>query len=179
MKTSAAAARYAKSLLSLALEQGSLEKVKDDMAIVAKACHESHDLQVVLNSPVIKSDKKGAILQEIFGSQITDLSKKFIELLTNKSREALIPQIADEFVVLYNSHKGVITAIVTSANGLDENLRKKVMETIKNSVKSEVALIENVDNKLIGGFILSIGDKQIDASVARSLKNLKQEFSAN
>ena len=179
MKTATAAKRYAKSLLYIAIEKGVLENIKTDMAIVANACLNAKDLRIMLNNPILKSDKKGNILKVIFESRLSELSNKFIALITKKKREALLPQIANEFAVLYNDYRNVITAIVTSAHSLDDILRKKVMEIIGNSVKSEVELFEYVNKKLIGGFIISIGNTQVDASVARSLKNLKKEFLAN
>ena len=75
--------------------------------------------------------------------------------------------------------KGIRTAEIISAVGLDDKLRKQVYETVKNSTKSEVELIEKVDKKLIGGFILRLGDKQYDASIVSSLRKLAQSFSAN
>jgi F-type H+-transporting ATPase subunit delta len=68
---------------------------------------------------------------------------------------------------------------VTTAAGLDDQLRKQVYQLVKDSMKSEVELVEKVDDKLIGGFVLRIGDKQYDASVAAALRKLTREFSVN
>jgi F-type H+-transporting ATPase subunit delta len=75
--------------------------------------------------------------------------------------------------------KGIQTAEITSAAGLDESLRKKVYDLIRNSTKSEVELIEKIDNRLIGGFILRMDDKQFDASISSELRKLTQAFSSN
>lgn len=177
MKGTKAAIRYAKSLLDLALEQGKLDVVKKDVSFIAQACETSHELVVMLNSPIIKSDKKVSILKEVLGSDVSELTFKFIELTTLKRRESLIPAITEEYMKLYNIQRGMETVIVTSAVGLDDSLRKKVYEMLKNSVKSEIELVEKTDKSLIGGFTVRIGDKQVDSSVVRALKNLKKTYS--
>ena len=80
---------------------------------------------------------------------------------------------------MYKKLKGVETAVITSAVSLDDNLRKQVQKALAENVKAEVELVEKVDSKLIGGFILRIGDRQFDSSVASELRKLTREFSAN
>ena len=174
-----AASRYAKSLIDLALEQGTLEKCYIDMNLVWNTCQSSPELKLMLNSPIIKGDKKSAILKKIFGEKLSPLSTAFIEIIIKKKREFFLNEIAHEFIIQYKEHKKILTAIVISAVGLDEVLRKKVLDIVKNSTKSEVVLVEKVNKDLIGGFVLKIGDKQVDASILRQIKNLKRSFSEN
>ena len=174
-----AAPRYAKSLLDLALEQGVLERAFKDMTLIGKTCQSSEDIVLMLKSPIIKGDKKLAILNEVFGNELSSISKTFIEIIIRKKREFYLADIAQEFINQYKQHKKILTAVITSANGLDDTLRKKVLEIVKNSVKSEVELVEKVNKDLIGGFVLKVGDNQIDASILRQIKNLRRSFSEN
>jgi F-type H+-transporting ATPase subunit delta len=176
MKETRAANRYAAALLDLALEKNSLDKVKQDMDLIKKTCSQNHDLVLLLNSPIVKSDKKIKILTEIFKGKISDLSLSFITLVANKRREGILPQVCDEFIGLYNTYKGIQLVEVTSVDGLDDNLRKKVYELVKGNSKSEIELVEKTDKDLIGGFILRIGDKQIDSSIVRSIKKMKNNL---
>ena len=75
--------------------------------------------------------------------------------------------------------KQILTAVITSANGIDADIRKKVMELVKGVSSSEVVLEEKINKDLIGGFIIRVGDKQVDASIARKLSNLKRGFGEN
>ena len=179
MKGTRAAVRYAKALKELALEQGVLEKVRDDMKLISSVCQNNHDFAVVLDSPIIKTDKKQAILKEIFTGKICKLTELFMNILATKRRESYIEAIAIEFVKQFKEHKKILTAIVTTASGLDESLKKKVMEVIKDGGQSEVELIEKINDKLIGGFTLQVGDKRIDASIAKQLRKLAMSFSEN
>jgi F-type H+-transporting ATPase subunit delta len=170
------ARRYAKSLLDLAKERGELETVNNDMKLLAEVCSSSHDLRVLLGSPIISGDKKLSILKRVFSGKISALSMSFFDVVTRKGRESQLEAIAVEFTRAYKEHKGIQTAIVTSAIGLDDKLRASVYKMVKESLNSEVELIEKVDKDLIGGFVLRVGDKQYDASIARDLRMMKQEL---
>ena len=179
MKGTRAAVRYAKALKELALEQGVLEKVFDDMKLINSVCQNNHDFAVVLDSPIIKTDKKQSILKEVFNGKICKLTELFIQILAAKRRESYIEAIAIEFVKQFKEHKKILTAVVTTASGLDEELRKKVLQVVQGSGHSEIELIERINNKLIGGFTLQVGDKRVDASLAKQIRKLAMSFSEN
>src|ERR1700754_2432951 len=108
------ASRYVKSLLDLAVSQSSLEKVHEDMQLFSATIDKSRDLELMLKSPVIKHDKKNAILAAVFKSKVTPLTMAFIDILTKKNREPLLTEIANEFHNAYNAHKGIGKASVTT-----------------------------------------------------------------
>lgn len=177
MKETRVASRYAKSLLSLALEQGELENAYNDMKLVSETCDSSKDLSLLLQSPIIKPDKKTEILRKIFAGRLGKLSLSFIDIIIRKRRENYLEAIAREFQYQYKAHKNILTAVVTSAVGLDDKIRNEIMKIVKGSANAEVELVEKSDKDLIGGLILRIGDKQIDASILRKLINLRRDFS--
>jgi len=177
MKETRVASRYAKSLLSLANERGVLDQTYEDMKLVALACEENKALSLLLKSPIVKSDKKIKIFDEIFSKHISELSSTFITTITKKRRENYLLEITIEFQRQYKHHNNIITAVVTSATGLDEAIRKEVLKVVKESVKSEVELVEHQDKALIGGLILRLGDKQVDASIQRKINDLRNTFS--
>lgn len=173
------ASRYAKSLLGLSTEQGTLEKAYADMKLINTICKENRDFAVMLKSPIIKTDKKEAILKAVFEGKINKITMEFLMVITRKKRESYIEAIAESFVNQYKESKKILTAVITTAFGLDEELRNKVLEVVKNSMKSEVELVEKTDKNIIGGFILRVGDKQDDTSILRKIKNLNRVFSEN
>jgi F-type H+-transporting ATPase subunit delta len=179
MKETRVANRYAMSLLDLALEKNVVKDVNDDMTLVLKTIQESKDLQNLLNSPIINEGKKIAIFKELFHNKINALSGAFIEMLARKRRETNLAGIAEEFTKLYNEHRGVQRAIVTTAVGLDSKLRKEILELVKKQTSSEVELVERIDKSIIGGFTLQLGDTQIDSSIVRSLKRLRRDMGDN
>ena len=178
MRNSRATYRYAKSLVELSQEQGTLEQCHNDMEHIIAACKASHDLHLLLKSPVVKTDKKQRILNEVFG-QCDALTKQFIQLITAKKREALLVDIAQRFLLIYKEMQGIETAQLTTASPIDEETRQAVLAFIKQQGVQQVDLKETVDDKLIGGLVLRLGDKQVDASVARQIYDLKQTFNKN
>src|SRR5690349_9714480 len=120
------ARRYAKSLLDLSKERNAMEAVANDMQLVASVCEQNHDFKLLLASPIIHVDKKLSILKKVFAGKINDLSLAFFEIITKKGRESYLEEIAREYSRLYKEYKGIQTAIVTSAIGLDDNLRREV-----------------------------------------------------
>ena len=178
MRNTRATSRYAKSLLDLAKEQKTLELCKTDMANVVSLCHSSRELVLLLKSPVVKTDKKLAIIAEVFVG-CSPLVLNFISLITKKKRENLLFDIAKGFLELYKIDQGIESANLTTAVELDEDTRQQVLDFIKKQGVSQVDLTEQVDESLIGGAILRIGHKQLDASVVRQIRDLKQSFNKN
>ena len=180
MVDSKAASRYVKSLLSLAIEQKALDNVHNDMLFFSKTVDENKNFALMLRNPVIPHDKKAAILSALFKGKVHSLTMSFFDIITRKNREPLLPAIAKEFHNQYNEYKGISKAIVTSAVPLDDKLRSDFTTLVKKyRDKNEVELIEKVDPSMIGGFVLKVGDRQIDASIQNKLKALKVKFSQN
>ena len=173
------ATRYAKPLLDLAIEKNQLEAVYKDMLDIKNICQTNADFTLMLKSPIIKTDKKKEVIHAIFKASINALTLAFLDIITDKGREKYIQNISIAFIEQYKKHKNIITAVVTSAIGLDAAMRNKVLELVKQSAQSEIELIEKTDKKLIGGFILRINDNQVDASIVRKLDNLRKNFTEN
>jgi F-type H+-transporting ATPase subunit delta len=172
------ASRYAKSLIGLAQEQNLLEEVKKDMEIILNACHTSKEFQIVLKSPIIKGDKKLAIIKEAFGGLVSTLTISFIEILTRKGREIYMQGISAEYIRQYREIKKIVTAKVITAVPLDDTLRAKIAALVKNTASS-VEIEEKVDPIIIGGLIVTVGDRQIDASISGKINALRKDFSKN
>jgi F-type H+-transporting ATPase subunit delta len=180
MADSRAASRYVKSLLDLAIQQKALENVHDDMLFFSKVFDSNRAFGLMLRNPVIPHNKKNDILTKIFKGKVHTLTMAFFDIITRKNREPLLPVIAREFHNSYNEYKGISKAVVTSAAPLDAKLRGEFQELVKKySDKKQVELIERVDPEMIGGFVLNVGDRQIDASIKNKIKALKVKFSQN
>lgn len=168
--------RYAKSLMELALESNKVDQVRKDMNMIEQVCKDSREFDLFLTSPIIKTDKKIGVINTLFKGKVSDLTLSFLNLITNKHRESYIHEIASAFDEQYKKNKNIFTAVVTSATGLDEKTRARVLDLVKSQMNGEVELVEKIDPRTIGGFILKIGDKQVDRTVSRQLNNLKKEL---
>jgi F-type H+-transporting ATPase subunit delta len=178
MSNSKAASRYAKSLIDLSTEQNSMEEMRADMTAIVEVINANPLLGAILNNPIIPLDKKAGILKDIFADKVHLVTKTFLDLIVKKGRAAIVLETAKAFITQYNVLKGIVTAEVTSATALTEASRLEISSIVKREVgANQVILKEKVDENLIGGFILRVGDRQFDASIASSLNKLKKEFS--
>lgn len=180
MIASPVAYRYARSIFDLARDKGQLKAVQEDMRTVATTVAGSQELKVLLNSPVVKADKKTAILGRVFAGQVGAITSGFMEVLARKGREALLPQVAVAFTELYKQSEGIITAEVTSAVPLSEGARQQVRTLVTDKYPGKsIDITEKVDAHLIGGIVIRVGDEQFDGSVSRRLHDLRRKFSEN
>ena len=179
MKATRLSSRYAKSLLSLVVEQKKLEDTLSDMKHIVNVCSENKDLSLLLKSPIVKTDKKISILSEIFSKSVSDVTMSFIHIITSKKREMYLEGIAESFISLYKVHNNIETVTLTTAVPIDENTKSEILSYIKKNGKTDVELTEIIDEDILGGMIVKIGDKQLDASVIRDIKELKKTFNKN
>jgi len=181
MSVKRVASRYAKSVLDLAIESNRLENVKDDMQSLQALIGNSKDLAAFLKSPVIQLARKQAILQGLFAGKIDELTLKFILLLAGKQRESLLPEIVIQFMDQYRALKHISVVHVVSASELSAEQIQMLKSTIESSPVGfeNVEIHTRIDPSLIGGFVVELDDKVLDASVRHHLEGLRKEFKTN
>jgi len=170
------AQRYAKAIFDLAIEQQVLENIKDDMAYLS-SLSKVKEFYTMLVSPVIPLHKKQAVCEEILNKNVHKMAAAFVTLIIRKKRSYALPAIAEEFVELYNNYKKILPVKIYTAIPMDKKIREQIIEKIKKQTSSnQVTLNEDVDEALIGGFVLRYKDKLYDASIRRQLSELRKEL---
>ncbi|MFI5160152.1 MAG: ATP synthase F1 subunit delta [Sphingobacteriales bacterium] len=170
------ATRYAKSIIDLAGEKKALEEIKKDMELFSQTLRANHELQAVLANPIIGHARKIRILEVIFGSKINKVTDSFFKIMVNKSRAGVLYETSKEFINQYNVIKHIARAYVTSASPLSEENKKTIKAELEATTGGKIELHTKVDADLIGGFVLTIGDRQVDTSISNSLRQLKSDF---
>ena len=172
--------RYAKSLIDLSIERNQLDAVRADMQYIQALCKGSRDFVNVLRSPIIKADQKEKMLVAVMTGKVSELTSVFSNLLVRKGRESDLPEIANAFISQYNSLKGIHQVKLTSAVPVSEELKNSIKERVQKANDFITVELETVvDQKLIGGFVLEFSNKQIDASIANDLREIKKQFLQN
>lgn len=176
MKGTRAALRYAKAILNLAKESNKETEVNSSMQLIVETVKESNELEVVLNSPVIKAEDKIKVLNAVFSEAVDQITLGVIGLLGENKRLPLLLEVSKQYSVLFDHDKLIDVARVTTAVPLTKALSNKVLAKVKELTGNE-ATIENVVNPdIIGGFILRVGDIQYDASISSNFNELKKQF---
>jgi F-type H+-transporting ATPase subunit delta len=175
MPHSLVAQRYAKAVFELALEMNLVEKVKQDMELIISVCNENKEFMQLLKSPVIRSDKKVKIMESLFKGKVSDISLRFMLIITRKRREEYVRDIASQLLEIYKKFKNIITIYFASATVISDELRQRIVALLENQTKGTIDLREEVRKELIGGFVLSYNDYKYDASIAYQLRKIKKD----
>ena len=174
------AQRYAKSLIDLSAEMNQLDLVHDDIMLLQAICTKSREFVLMLKSPIINADKKNKIIDAVTENKLSKITQTFVKLLCSKNRESILPEIISSFIEQYNKIKGIHKVKLTTASPVTEEIKNSFIQKIESgySIKN-IDLESKVNEKLIGGFVIEMEGKLIDASILRDLNDVKKQFANN
>jgi len=170
------AARYAKSLFDFAQQQNVIELVKEDMLLLQRTLRDNIVLQAVLRNPIVPQDKKLKILDSLFISRVQSVTISFFKLLVQKGRSDVLKLITQAFLTQYNTTNSIIRASFVVSEACSEVLQDNVRKIIKQATGKNVILETTIDSTLLGGFILTVEDRQVDASILGKLNRLRRSL---
>ncbi|MBN1107319.1 MAG: ATP synthase F1 subunit delta [Bacteroidales bacterium] len=173
MNDSKISVRYARALFSSAADKGELEKIFDDMKYISELCR-IPEVKELIDNPVIVPSKKKQILRSLSGEKVRDLTLSLIDLVVTNGREKFIPAIARDFIRETKTYKGITESVLTTAVEINDNIRSRIIDLIRDIFNTKVELKEEIDKDIIGGFILKIEDSYIDASVRKKLRTIEK-----
>ena len=156
-----------------------LEKVYEDMGLLQATISDSMEFKQFLISPVIQADKKAKVLNALFDGKVEEVTLRFLELLAKNRRESNLKNITREFIELYKEYKNITTVTLRTAVRISDSTKRGILDKLASYTGGTIDLVEKVDEKLIGGFIVSIEDTQYDASLLRVFNQLRKEFEEN
>jgi F-type H+-transporting ATPase subunit delta len=175
MNESRISVRYSKALFQSALEKKILDIVNKDMILVKKVCAVP-EAKELLNNPVIRPSKKTELLHSVLVKDMHPLTMALIDLAVKNGRERYIPAIARVFVHETMKYNGITESVLTTAVKIDPKIKKQVSGFIEKLFKTKVDLKENIDDSIVGGFILKVDDNYIDASIRNKLRKIRKEL---
>lgn len=164
--------RYAKALLSSAKEAKVEEQVYSEMTTLESAFAQIQLLKQAMTNPTLTKEEKIKLLNSVFNNKASKLTQGFINLVVENGREDYFHRIALSFQELYRKDKNIVVTHLTTAIELDEPLKKKIINSVEEQENSKVELRTEVNPDIIGGYILDIDGKRLDASIIRQLSKL-------
>lgn len=177
MLTNPIAQKYAQAIYELASEKNMLEPVEEQLEWVAATMAQNKDMATFLYHPLILAKAKRELITRVFGQELADFVHTFLLLLVDKRRETLLPDIIREFKMLANQARNIVEADVTVAMPLDDAGQLALSQKLGAITGKNVLLKISVDERILGGVVVKIGDKLIDGSVSRQLEMLKSVLS--
>ena len=168
-----AARVYAEALFDVAKDKGKLDAVRDELAQFVDAVDGNRELQVFFFSPYFSSAEKVAGLKSAISDADAELIN-FLELLIEKQRMPEIFRIRRQLDELWKQENRRIDVTVTSAVTLEPSVVEKVGEEIERQTGQKVELSSRVDAEILGGIVLQVGNKVLDASIRSRLEKLRK-----
>lgn len=178
MSSVIASRRYAYALLTAADEGNFLEEATRELAEIGEVLKGSRDLVAALRSPLVNVDQKAHILEEVFSGKVSEKMLVFLRLIAKKKRAGNLPGIVDEFSKLMDEKNGIIGVDVTSAAKLSDEQAKELVNGLAAYTGKKVRARMLLDEQMIGGLSVKIGDTILDGSVRHQLQMLRQRLSA-
>lgn len=176
MDLSKISVRYAKAVYLLSVEKGLLDQVKNDIVFIWDIIRANQDFKNVIESPVIKPSQKIKAVNAILKGSILDLTLNFMNILIKNKREQNLDGICRRFLDIYAKEKGIKTALITTAVSLDDAVSRRISEILAQEFKAKIVIELQQKPEILGGYILKVDDQQYDASVASSLRKIKQSL---
>ncbi len=168
------AQRYATALFDLARQDEKLDRVAEDLGGLVGLMDESRDLRRLVESPVItRADQRGGILAVADRAGVDPLTRKFLGLLAEHRRLFALPGIAKAFTAMLAAHKGEVAAEVVSAVPLGDAELETLKKSIASFVGQAVTVETRVDPALLGGVVVRVGSRMLDASLRTKLMQLE------
>lgn len=176
MNDSRLASRYAKALFLLAKERNLVDQVKQDLSSLAGLLENSPEFKWLLESPVIMASEKARMVKDTLSGAVEPETLDFLQLLIRHRREANLPSTCRMFTELFKADHGILDASVESAIPLDVKFLDGLKKQLEESSRRKIDMKTETNEALIGGFILTLEDQQLDASVQSKLKRIRQEL---
>ncbi|HOA81343.1 MAG TPA: F0F1 ATP synthase subunit delta [Defluviitaleaceae bacterium] len=165
--------RYAKALFDLAVESNKINEFENQVHNLYEILNSEKDFMQILQHPQIVADEKIELLKKVFESKVSDEIMGLLVLIIRKNREEYILDILNSFLNRIKEYKGIVTATVITAVALSNEQINLIKAKLTNSLKKQVQIETQIDQSIIGGLIIRVGDSILDASIGGKLQSLK------
>jgi F-type H+-transporting ATPase subunit delta len=175
-QASSVAGQYAQAVLDIAYKAGgsAADLILNDLKVMHITFNQNPSLGLVLGHPSIPDHEKHKLIADLFAGRVQELSLRLVELLLDKRRINILPQILEEFRKLINLKKNVVSASLFSADKLSERAVADIKARLTEHLGSSLELEVKVDPTLLGGVVLKLGDQVIDGGLKGKLQTLER-----
>lgn len=175
--TRAVAGRYAQALSAAVPEADTFAAIVTDVRALAKAVETSPELKRALANPVLSPESKARVVRALLERRTSDArTTRFVDLLADRDRLVLIPEIADAAETELDRRRGVHEVRLSSAAPLDQDLKTRIVTALEKVTGGSVRVTESVDPALLGGVVATVGGTVYDASLKTRLDKVREKM---
>ena len=168
--------RYAEALFQLSEEENITKEIYNELHDVVEVIKNNKELDNVLKSPLVAKNEKTQLIEALFNNKINNDLKNFLKILVEKGRISSLKSIELTFKELLNDKHNIIEGTVISAIALTEKQAKELEEKLSKKYNKNVTLENEVDQSILGGVLVRLGNTQIDGYVKTRLNNIKDQL---
>lgn len=169
--------RYAEALFQLSEDENVTKEIYNELHNVVETVKNNKDLDNVLKSPLVAKIEKVKLIESLFNNKINNNLKNFLKILVEKGRISSLKSIELTFKQLLNDKNNIIEGTAISAIPLTDKKVKELEEKLSKKYNKNVTLENKVDQSILGGVLVRLGNTQIDGSVKTRLDNIKDQLS--
>ena len=170
--------KYAQALFTVAIEKNQVEEIFSDFTMVIDLLRSEKDLMNLMLTPSLNSEEKKGILSRVFKSISNKYVKNYLMILVDKSRFENIMEIYGAFRAMTNEHNNLVEAHVLTVVPLDEETRASLENKLAKRFNKKVVLENIIDESLLGGAVVYVGDQVIDGSIKNQLSQMKTQMNS-
>jgi F-type H+-transporting ATPase subunit delta len=171
-----AARRYAGALFNLAEKRGEVDAVQENLKMVTNVAEKSPELMAVLHHPRITRARKKELLHHIFEGNVREDVEHFLFLLVERDRASIIPAVVREYSRRVDEYRGEVNAVAATAQPMSAEQIAALKARLEQATGLKVRLQTHVDEHLLGGMVVRVGDRMIDASIASRLQAIRDQL---
>ncbi|MEG1257382.1 F0F1 ATP synthase subunit delta [Clostridium sp.] len=171
------ASRYAEALFQVGEESNSTEKLYNELKAVVDIIKENTEFSNILKSPIVSKEDKKTLLSNIFGAQIDKEMLNFMKILADKDRLSFLANIQEAFKALLNKKNNILEGIAITAVCMKEDEVKALQAKLSTKYNKTVILKNEVDESILGGVLVRLGNEEIDGTVKNRLDKMKEQLS--
>ena len=169
--------RYAQALFEVGEETQTTSELYQELSELVKILNENNDFYSFLKSPLISCEDKKTVMQNIFENQLSDSMNNFLKIVIDKDRMSVIEKIKESYKRLLNDKNNVLEGTAITAVALSEEEIKDLEKNLSKKYNKNVTLTNIVDEAILGGVLVKLGNEEIDGTVRTRLSNIKKQLS--
>ena len=177
MRQTILAKRYAKALFAVSREEGKSEIYRETLNVLGDFLQNYPEAMDALTNPLYPMELKEKVMAQLISAlQADQYLANFFNLVVQKKRADILPEIATEFQALVDADQNVSRGTVTTATEITGDLQAKVQSTLENITGKKVILKSEIDPAIIGGIVAKVGDLVMDGSIKTQLAGLNESI---
>lgn len=176
MKNTRVGRRYAKALMMTAESTATIDELARDLETFKGLFDADRTFRLFVNSPVVPAEKKLDVFRALFENTIGTAAMNFLDMITRKRRERVLPVIVEQFLALRDEQYGIVTVDVSSAVEITKQQQEALTAKLERFTKKKVRIRFSQDKALQGGLLVRVGDTVLDASVKHQLELIRERF---